>query len=132
MAGFYEAGESDSKVSVDSLTVRGINAPNDSIWSMPDERKTQLYLPFKIDSDTTEYLFSINMSGMSMSSTVKFIYSRTPRFTDASCGVSYIFDIKKIECSGSLIDSVTCPTGFIDNRNIENLRIYLNPNPQYR
>lgn len=125
LAGFYVAGEKDEQVRVDSLEVRGIGAPSDSILSSPSETKTQLFLPFRIDSDTTSYLFTMNVQGYSLASEVTFVYSRTPRFAEAECGVSYIYDIKKIECTGNLIDSVTCPGGFIDNTNIENLRIYL-------
>lgn len=125
LAHFYVAGEPPQQVSVDSLEVRGIGAPGDSVWSPASIVKTELYLPFKIDSDTTQYEFSIRMSGQILQSLVTFVYSRTPRFTDAECGVSYIYDIRKIECSGNLIDSVVCPKGFIDNTNAENLQIYL-------
>ena len=125
LAGFYVAGDPEQAVRVDSLEVRGIGAPGDSIWSPASDTKQQLYLPFRIDSDTTTYLFTMNISGYSLSSEVTFVYSRTPRFADAECGVNYIYDIKKIECTGNLIDSVTCPSGFIDNTNIENLKIYM-------
>lgn len=116
------------QVTVDSMQVSGIGAPHDSIWSEPSETKSQLSLPFKIDSDTTQYLFSITMRGITRQSLVSFIYSRTPRFTEAACGVNYIFDIKKIDCTGNLIDSVVCPAGFIDNKNTVNLKVYMNNN----
>ena len=85
---------------------------------------SQIYLPFRIDSDTTTYVFTRLVEGFSLESEVRFIYSRTPQFVNVECGVSYLFDIRKIECRGNLIDSVTCPNGFIDNTNAENLNIY--------
>ena len=125
-AAFY-AGE--ATVSVDSLEIRGIGAPGDSILSEGTERKSEIYLPFRIDSDSTVYSFDYT-GGVKASSIVTFIYSRTPRFVSAECGVSYVFDIRKIECKGNLIDSVTCPQGFIDNAPGVNLRIYLRTTPE--
>lgn len=128
LAGFYEAGETVSQVAVDSLKVCGVNAPGDSVLLSPTERKSELYLPFRIDSDTTSFIFTRQNNSEINRSTVTFIYSRTPRFDSYECGVSYIFDMRKIECTGNLIDSVTCPMGFIDNTNIENLHIYFAAN----
>lgn len=124
LAGFYSAGDSQTLLRMDSLEVRGLNAPGDSVLSYPWESKSELMLPFKIDADTTTYIFSQHINGISRQSTVMFIYSRTPRFDSYECGVSYLFDIKDIMCTGSLVDSVVCPKGFIDNANIQNLRIY--------
>lgn len=125
LAGFYISGSgTNTTVSIDSLEVRGVFAPGDTVLSAPTENKSSLYLPFRIDNDTTIYYFGRDAYGDYQWSEVTFIYSRTPRFADVECGVSYIYDIKKIECIGSLIDSVTCPKGFIDNQNIQNLNIY--------
>lgn len=124
LVGFYLAGDNGVKISVDSLTVRGIGAPEDSILSQSSSPISELYLPFRIDSDTTEYIFTRNHEGILRETLVRFIYSRTPRFVSAECGVSYIFGISDIQCSGNLIDSVVCPQGFIDNKNQENLKVY--------
>lgn len=126
LASFFVAGDPEQQVRVDSLEIIGIGVPNDSVWSPATEQKSEIYLPFRIDSDTTGYSFSLHTEAIDLSSNVRFIYTRTPRFTDAECGVSYIFDIIKIECTGNLIDSVTCPRGFIDNTNYQDLKIYLN------
>lgn len=123
LAGFYYE-DNPQKITLDSLEIRGQGAPGDSVLSPASEVKNQVYLPFRIDSDTTVYIFNRSQDKRVLTSTVTFIYSRTPRFVNAECGVSYIFDIKKIECRGSVIDSVTCPNGFIDNTNAENLKIY--------
>lgn len=123
LAGFYYE-DNPQKVTIDSLEIRGQGAPGDSVLSPASEVKNEVYLPFRIDSDTTVYIFNRPTEGRVLTSTVTFVYSRTPRFVNVDCGVSYIFDIKKIECRGSVIDSVTCPNGFIDNTNAENLKIY--------
>lgn len=125
LAGFYASGSGIAdRISVDSVEVIGAGMPADSALSAASVRKDELYLPFRIDSDTTTYIFAERRRDAPRESTVRFIYSRTPRFVSVECGVSYIFDIRKIVCEGTLIDSVVCPTGFIDNTNAENIRIF--------
>lgn len=125
-AGFYaldSAGVLQS-IQVDSLEVIGVGATGDSILSQATTSKSELYLPFKIESDTTQYLFLYRADGYELRDTVTFDYTRVARFVSAECGVSYVFHIHRINCQGNLIDSVVCPSGFIDNSAIENLKIY--------
>lgn len=138
LAGFYSS--TGAEVSVDSLRVVGLGAPGDSVLYAGSGAITQLYLPFRVTSDTTTYLFgalprmvldTVTDEMISLPvpppDTVTFIYSRTPVFVSEECGVSYRFDIRKIRCRGLMIDSVTCPMGYIDNVNAQNLRIYFSP-----
>lgn len=128
LAGFYSSQPLPEQISIDSLEVEGIGAPDGKLLSEATPAKSELSLPFRIDSDTTAYVFRNVAGGANTTDTVTFIYSRTPRFVNVECGVSYLFDIRKITCSGTLIDSVTCPNGFIDNTNSQNLRIYFKVN----
>lgn len=121
-AGFYTDG--DVSVTIDSLEVVGVGMKGDSALSSVSVQKSELYLPFRIDSDTTAYVFINARQGAGQRDTVRFVYTRTPRFVSAECGVSYIFEMKQITWTGPLIDSVVCPQGYIDNVNAENLRIY--------
>lgn len=123
LAGFYRSGDTEP-VSVDSLLITGIGAPGDSALSEASKTKSQIYLPFRIDCDTTRYIFTDARPSRMVDDTVTFIYSRIPRFVNVECGVSYIFDLRDIRITGTLIDSITCPNGFIDNTNAENLKIY--------
>ena len=127
LAGFYDSADTLRQVSVDSLEVYGIGAPRDSILSDGKTAKNELYLPFRLVSDTTSYVFRYlrkDLAALDISDTVTFIYTREPRLVSASCGVSYLFTMKKIEYSRQLIDSVTCPFGFITNKPIQNLKIF--------
>lgn len=125
LAGFYASDINISdKITVDSIEVIGAGMPGDSALSPASESKSRLYMPFRIDSDTTTYVFIDRHKSSGLRDTVRFIYSRTPRFVSVDCGVSYIFDIRDISWQGELIDSAVCPTGFIDNTNVENIRIY--------
>lgn len=109
-------------VSVDSMQVVGIGVPGDSIlWD--GGTMSSLFIPFRTDSDTTQYRFTELRSGATDIAT--FIYSRSPRFVSAECGVSFVYTIQSISTLGVFIDSITCPAGEITNKNIENLKIYL-------
>lgn len=122
LAGFYSSLEPGKKVAYSGIEIVGIGAKGDSLITESGSSREDVYLPFKIDNDTTAFLFTEESTGLS--SEVTFIYSRTPRFVSEACGVSYIFDIRDIDVKGDLIDSVVCPQGYINNDNIENLKIY--------
>lgn len=129
LAGFYEWPDGTDRIHISGLQVKGIGVPGDSLlWDgAPCDH---LYLPFRIDSDTTAYTFtyavtdSIGMPTRILESTVTFIYTKTPHLVSEACGVSYRFDIQDIVCRGNLIEKAEAPRGFIDNADKENLRIY--------
>lgn len=127
-AGIYASGDTDNKkISIDSLEIYGYGAPGDSILFNGSSAISNIYLPFRPDHDTTTYIFRYlhsALSAMGIKDTVRFIYTRDPRFVSSACGVSYIYNIKAIQCTGLLIDSVVCPMNAIDNMDTENLRIY--------
>lgn len=127
LAGFYNTFAPSVSVAIDSMQVYGLGAPNDSVLSPGTSPVTRLYLPFRIDRDTTSYVFRYlhkELAAHDIRDTVTFVYERDPRFVSSACGVSYVFRIGKITHSSFLIDSVTCPSGEISNIDTENLRIY--------
>lgn len=127
-AGFYGILQGKmSNVSVDSMEVYGIGAPGDSILSEGKSAISSLYLPFRIDSDTTVYVFRPLMKELlffEIADTITFIYDREARFVSSACGASYLYNIRKISYTENLIDSVVCPGMQITNANSENLKIY--------
>ncbi|MDE6007385.1 MAG: hypothetical protein K2G67_07515 [Muribaculaceae bacterium] len=127
LAGFYaqDAEGVLQQVEVDSLAVTGVGMEGDSLLSAKTQTKSQLYMPFRIDSDRTQYAFIAYSDYGEARDTVTFEYTRLARLASAECGVSYIFQIHEIRTQGVLFDSVVCPKGFIDNENIENLQIYM-------
>ncbi|MDE5807012.1 MAG: hypothetical protein K2H76_02780 [Muribaculaceae bacterium] len=129
-AGFYGVMDGKmSSISVDSLRVYGIGAPGDSILSEGKRAIANLYLPFRIDSDTTSYVFKLINKAYDeyeIADTVTFVYSREARFVSSACGASYIYTIKDIRNTGLLIDSISVLDGRITNSDIENIQIYFN------
>lgn len=127
-AGMYSSGgDGKQKLSVDSLQVYGYGVPHDSTLSSGSSPITSLYLPFRIDHDTTTYVFRYlhkRLAAMDITDTIRFIYNRSPRFVSSACGVSYVYEIRDIQHTDMLIDSVVCPQMSIDNMDTENLQIY--------
>lgn len=123
LAGFYSSGTPVQSVSVDSLKVYALGVPGDSVLLKPSTAAIrELYLPFNIDADHTDYVFT--NARTNVSDTVRFSYNARPWLASEACGVVYRFEMNEISWSGALIDSVTCPEGVITNRPVENLKIY--------
>ncbi|MDE6716776.1 MAG: hypothetical protein K2J70_01160 [Muribaculaceae bacterium] len=129
-AGFYGVLEGKmTEIQIDSVAVYGLGVPGDSLLHKGSSRISDLYLPFRIDNDTTAYIFRLinaSLGDYVVADTVRFIYSREARFVSAACGASYVFDMESITSSGVLIDSVVCLGNRITNANSENLKIYFN------
>lgn len=126
-AGLYASGDSEKQISVDSLKIYGYGAPGDSILFDGSNPISSIYLPFRPDHDTTVYIFQYlhkDLAAAGVADTIRFVYTRNPRFVSSACGVSYVFDIENIESTGMLIDSIVSPQGIIDNMDSENLKIY--------
>lgn len=126
-AGFYSSSTTPAALSVDSLQVTGYQSPGDSVLFAGKTPIRDLYLPFRIDHDTTTYIFRYlhkEFVAIGGADTIRFIYTRNPRFVSSACGVSYVFEIKDIQTTRFLIDSVVCPMHMIDNMDTENLKIY--------
>lgn len=129
LAGFYTSAPSAKPVMVDSLTVYGIGAPLDTLLTKNATNISSIYLPFRIDGETTSYVFRWEALG-GLSDTVTFHYKARPWFVSSECGVIYKYEVKDIISTGAIIDSVTCPDGVITNIPTENLRIYLHTDTQ--
>jgi hypothetical protein len=80
-----------------------------------------------MNADKSEYVIKYLQKGINndrLNDTITFEYDVVPWFVSDACGAIYRFEMKTINTTHHLIDSVTCPTMLIDNTNAENLRIY--------
>jgi len=123
IAGFYSSETTPQPVAVSSVSVRGDNAPGDSLLLDNASGVNEVYLPFRITEKSTTFFFTFNDPGIE--ERVTFNYEIEPRFTSAECGVVYDYRITSIQHTGAVIDSITCPAGVITNTPGQNLRIYL-------
>ena len=127
LAGFYSSDSVPRAISIDSLTVYGIGAPGDSILHDSVAKLSETYLPFRIDQGSTAFVINYlqgRLGKFHMADTIVFNYEIVPWFVSSACGAVYEYRIKDIVTTHTVIDSVTCPSGVIDNKNAENIRIY--------
>lgn len=127
LAGFYSSDEKPQAISLDSLTILGIGAPGDSVLHDSVRSLSQTYLPFRIDQEETTYeirYLSGDFGLYHITDRITFKYEIQPWFVSQACGVVYNYKIKSITWTDNVIDSVTCPTGVINNADIENIKIY--------
>lgn len=127
LAGFYSSEPKPQKLQLDRISVIGIGAPGDSVLHDAVSGLSETYLPFRIDSNQTIYEIRYLTGVLGQNHVADFItfnYEIIPWFVSSACGVVYDYKITSIETTHNVIDSVTCPSGTIDNKNIENLKIY--------
>lgn len=127
LATFYRDGEhGPTQVSLDSVKVYGVGAPRDSVLVDTASSIQELFLPFRIDAGSTTYVIDyVDTGHRGMADTVTFNYDAKPWFVSEACGAIYIYEMKSIETTKWLLDSVTCPQGIIDNKPVSNLYFYL-------
>lgn len=127
LAGFYSSAQRPAAISIDSISIIGIGAPGDSILQDSVRSLSEVYLPFRIDQNSTtyeiKYLFGV-AGLLRISDIITFNYEIKPMFVSSACGTVYYYEIQSIDYTTNFIDSVTCPGGVITNANSENLKIY--------
>ena len=131
LAGFYSSQEVPAAISLDSISILGIGAPGDSILQDSVRSLSQVYLPFRIDQNSTTYeiRYLAGLPGFyRMSDIITFNYDIEPMFVSTACGTVYYYKMTSIDYTKNFIDSVVCPKGVITNENMENLKIYFRVN----
>lgn len=119
LAAFYNA-ENGAAINIGPMTIYGIGAPSDSILYY-DQTLSQAYLPFRITANETAYVFEYADS--IPADTVRFSYNRKPWFVNPACGAMYFFDMRDVDYTTSVIDSVATDET-ITNVNAVNIKIY--------
>ena len=127
LAGFYSSEEVPAAISLDSISIIGLGAPGDSILQDSVRQLSEVYLPFRIDQNSTTYriYYLGGLPGIyRMYDDITFNYEIIPFFVSSACGAVYYYKMSSITHTNNFIDSVVCPSGEITNANIENLKIF--------
>lgn len=127
LAGFYSTDSVPKAISIDSISIYGVGVPGDSVLQDSVRNLSQTYLPFRIDQESTAYVIQYlgGLAGaLGIRDTIVFDYEIVPYFVSNACGVIYQYRMKDITSTHFMIDSVSCPSGVITNKAIENLKIY--------
>lgn len=133
LAGFYI--DSDSlgvrAVTVDSLEVGGVGAPNDSLLVTSKESVSMVYLPFRSSADRSSFYFNV-VSSLSIAplatDTVTFSYTSTPYFASEDCGAVFYYHIDRVSYTRHFIDSIAVTDSLITNVDAERIKIFLRTN----
>lgn len=122
MAGFYSSLPSPRPISLDSISIYGLGAPEGAMLADTASGLSQIILPFDIQTDQSS--FAISYDALHIADTITFSYTRQPYFVSSECGVIYKYIMRDILHTNNLIDSVKCPDGVITNATGENIKIY--------
>lgn len=128
LAELYSSAQVPQAVSIDSISVWGVGVPNDSLILDAARNVSQISFPFRIDEQQTSFVIRYDALRRifpdAPDDTITFSYRNIPFFESQACGVFYRFDNVEISHTEFLIDSVTCPEGYIDNTPAANLKIF--------
>ncbi|MDE6791515.1 MAG: hypothetical protein K2J48_00300 [Muribaculaceae bacterium] len=131
LAGFYSSAEKPQAISIDSLTIEGIDVPGDSILHDSVRSLSSTYLPFRIDKPQTSYRIRYlggTAGKLGIADNITFNYEIQPWFVSSACGAIYKYHITSIRHTSNFIDSVVVPGDIITNTPGENIRIYFRVN----
>lgn len=126
LAGFYSSATGE-QVSLDSLEIRGLGAPGDSMLLTPGTPASMVYLPLRIDQADTRYVIAYRMGEATselLNDTLYFAYTSTPYFVSEECGASFRYRIKAFEYTRHMIDSIALLDTEITNIDLERLKIF--------
>ena len=127
LAGLYSA-DTEKAISIDSITVYGYNAPNDSMLLNNAQGIEQIYLPLRINVAETQYIFHYDqkaISGIENNDTITLKYTSKPYFDSFECGAMYQFEVTELTYTEHIMDSVGLVSKFITNADVETIKIFL-------
>lgn len=126
LAGFYSY-TTHAPITVDSLAIGGVGAPNDSLLLRPSAKGTQVYLPLRSAVDVTKFYIRYKQKALDnpeLYDTLTFTYTSVPYFASEDCGAMYHFRITRLDHTTHLIDSVGLLDSLVTNLERETIRIF--------
>lgn len=127
LAGIYSY-TTKKAITIDSITVYGIGAPKDSTILKNAKGVKQIYLPFRINQTSTQYVIHYDQKAISdirYNDTLTFTYKEIPYFVSTDCGAMYQYDVTEFKYTEHLIDSAALKFNKITNANIESIELYM-------
>lgn len=126
LAGFYSMATL-KPISVDSVQITGEGMPEDDPLLAVGTYASQVYMPMRSTRPTTTWVFAYKQKALDrpeLNDTLTFDYESTPFFAGSECGVVYYYDIKRMDYTRHLIDSVAITDSLVTNLDIERIQIY--------
>lgn len=117
----------DASITLDSLSIFGIDQPNDSILSTAGARVSQVYLPMRPTHSSVKWCISYKWKRLDypeLNDTIAFDYTSTPIFASEECGAYYRYLITEMTYTDHLIDRVEIVDSLITNVDKVYINIY--------
>ncbi len=130
LAGFYSSA-SGSGITVSNLDISGVGAPGDSVLYGSSQSRSEVYLPFRSDAESTSYVFTYHPNdSVSVSDQISFSYTSQPYFASEDCGALFHYRITSMSHTSNFIDSVVITDSLITNVNQQRIKIYFRTEEQ--
>lgn len=124
-AKFYAYNMPSQAVAIDSITVYGIGQPNDSLLLDAAKNVSSMYLPFRNDADTTQYVIRYDMSpSTAYNDTLTFVYRRYPYFISGDCGVVFNYTVDDFSYTRNMLDSAALVAPEVTNKEVETIQLF--------
>lgn len=132
LAEFYSSA-TGAVVSVDSLEVVGVGAPDGDVLSEATPAKSQLYLPMRSTHTSTSWRLIYRQKALAAAGVedeVGFDYESIPYFASEECGATYRYRITRVHYTTNVVDSVVLTDSLITNVDRATIRIYFHTSEQ--
>lgn len=128
LAGFYSA-DTEASITIDSLEIGGVVAPDDSLLYKSGTALTEIYLPLRATASQTAYYFRYTQEAIDyddLNDTITFDYSSQPYFASEECGAMYHYRITSLHYTRHIIDSIgiSPDDSLITNENLQRIKIF--------
>lgn len=114
-------------ITLDSVQIRGVGAPHDSVLYKEGQSLSSVYLPMRATATSTAWCLSYkwkHLDNPALNDTVTFGYEALPFLAGDECGAMYRYRITDVSHTGHLIDSVGITDSLVTNANVATISIY--------
>lgn len=128
LMGFYDYA-TGAQLQLDSLDLKGVGAPADSLLISAGQRVSQVYLPFRDNGAPTSFClhYAYPQQGLDnprLNDTITFRYTASPYFASKECGAMFSYTIHSVEFTRHLIEDVEITDSLITNIERERIKVY--------
>lgn len=124
-AKFYAYNMPSQAVAIDSITVYGVGQPTDSLLLDAARNVSSMYLPFRNDADTTQYVIRYDLlPSTAYNDTLTFVYRRYPYFISGDCGVVFNYTVDEFSYTRNMLDSAALVAPEVTNKEAETVQLF--------
>jgi len=123
----FFSSTTQAAVTVDSVEITGVHAPDSAYLVTPGERLQGVYLPMRSTQTTTAWCIRYCAKALdnpALNDTVTLDYDSEPWFASEECGAMYRYRLRRVTSTSHLIDSVAVVDSLVTNVDRTTLRIY--------